>query len=144
MSELSQDDLARFSKLFAALDEVGRKHLMAHVTKRSARANEVICREGESGTEFFVIVRGSVQVSGDDLGDSRALATLTAGQFFGEVAVLSGQKRQATVTALEPVELLCFSSVAVNQVLAAAPEVRAALQKVGLQRTEDAMQKLMS
>ncbi len=144
MSDLTNDDLARFSQLFAALDDAGRKQLMARATKHSAAANEVLCREGEAGTDFFVIVRGRVQVSGDDLGDARTLATLTAGQFFGEVAVLSGQKRQATVTALGPVELLCFPGAAVNEVLAGAPEARAVLQKVGLLRTEDAMQKLMS
>jgi CRP-like cAMP-binding protein len=144
MADLPPADLARFSSVFAALDEAGRKRLLARASKRSCQAGEVIFREGDTGTDFFVVVRGRVQVSGDDLGNSVTLATLTPGQFFGEVPVLSGQPRQATVTALEGAELLSFPAAAVNDALQQAPEARAALQRAGLLRLEDAMSKLMS
>lgn len=144
MADLPDSDLARFSRLFGALDEAGRKRLLSRASKRRCEAGEVVFKEGDRGTDFFVIVRGSVQVSGDDLGNQVTLATLAPGQFFGEVAVLSGQPRQATVTALEPSELLSFPAEAVNEALREAPGARTVLQKVGLLRTEDAMQKLMS
>lgn len=144
MADLPDAELARFSRLFGALDEAGRKRLLARATRRSCAAGEVVFREGDRGTDFFVIVRGAVQVSGDDLGNAVTLATLAPGQFFGEVAVLSGQPRQATVTALEPSELLSFPAEAITEALREAPGARTVLQKVGLLRTEDAMQKLMS
>jgi CRP-like cAMP-binding protein len=143
MADLRDADLARFSSLFGALDEAARKPLLAQASKRACAAGEVVFREGERGDDFFVIVRGSVQVAGDDLGGSVALATLTPGQFFGEVAVLSGQPRQATVTALEPLELLSFPGAAVQEALQQSPAAKAVLQRVGLLRTEDAVQKLM-
>ena len=143
MADLPDADLARFSRLFGALDEPGRKRLLARATRRTCRADETVFKEGDRGTDFFVVVKGRVQVSGDDLGNSVTLATLLPGQFFGEVAVLSGQPRQATVTALEPTELLGFPAEAIDEALREAPGARAVLQKVGLARTEDALQKLM-
>lgn len=138
------DDLSRFSTLFAALDEPARKKLMALSNKKSFPAGAVICREGDPGGEFFVITRGSVQVSGDDLlGRRFDLATLKPGEFFGELSALTGQRRQASVTALEEVEVLCFPPAAVGEVVKASPPALAVMQKAGLQRTEDTMKKMM-
>lgn len=141
--DLKLAELARFSRLFGALDEAGRKKLMSLSSKRSYAAGDVICREGDDGTEFFVVTKGDVSVDGDDFGDKKAIATLSTGQFFGEVALLSGQKRQATVTATSAVEVVAFPRQAVQEVLAQAPQARALLQKVGLLRTEDTMKKMM-
>ena len=139
---MTTDDPARFSKLFGALDEAGRKRLLELSTKRQHQAGDVICREGEAGDDFFVITRGTVTVSGDDFGTSKTLATLGAGQFFGELTALSGQPRQATVTAAEALELLCISRAAVDEVLKANPAAHALLQRAGLHRVEETMKTL--
>ena len=138
------EELARFSKLFSALDEPARKQLMAQSNKKSFVKGAVICREGEAGGEFYVLTRGRVQVSGEDLlGRSFELASLGPGEFFGELAALSGQRRQATITALEDVEALCFPPAAVGEVVKASPAALQVMQKAGLQRTEDTMKKMM-
>jgi voltage-gated potassium channel len=143
MTEPTLDELARFSKLFGALDEPARKKLMALSTRRSIAAGGVICKEGDESSDFFVVTRGKVKVSGDNLGEEKALGTIGPGQFFGELAALSGQRRQATVTAEEAVELICFPKQAVEAVLKESPSAAALLQKVGLLRTEDTMKKMM-
>jgi len=137
------DDPSRFSRLFGALDEEGRKRLMALSNKQRFDAGAVICREGEAGTDFFVIIKGTVAVTGDDFGTAKALATLGPGQFFGELAVLAGQPRQATVTAGEATEVVRIPLAAVNEVLKASPAAFEVLQKAGLYRVEDTMKKLM-
>ena len=139
---MTMEDPARFSKLFAALDEAGRKRLLALSTKQQHQQGAVICREGEPGDDFFVITRGTVTVTGDDFGTSKTLATLGAGQFFGELTALSNQPRQATVVAAEPLELICIPLVAVNEVLKAQPAAFALLQKDGLHRIEETLKKL--
>ncbi len=143
MPEINVNELARFSKLFEALDDASRKTLLSLSKKQRFEAGAVICKEGDEGDAFFVVTTGKVKVSGDNFGESKDLETLGAGQFFGEVALLSGQKRQATVTALEASELVVFPKSAVTQVLAQAPKARELLQKVGLYRTEDTMRKMM-
>lgn len=139
---MTTDDPGKFSKLFAALDEPGRKRLLALSKKLQFQPGDVICREGEAGDDFFVITRGTVTVSGDDFGTSKTLATLGPGQFFGELAALSGQPRQATVTAAEVLEVVCISLAAVNEVLKASPAAVAVLQRAGLQRVEETLKKL--
>jgi CRP-like cAMP-binding protein len=143
MSEINPAELARFSKLFEVLDDAARKALLSLSKKQKFEAGAVICKEGDEGDAFFVVTAGKVKVQGDNFGEAKDLDTLGAGQFFGEVALLSNQKRQATVTALEATELVVFPKVAVEQVLKTAPKARELLQKVGLYRTEDAMRKMM-
>lgn len=143
MNEINPAELARFSKLFEVLDDASRKTLLGLSKKQKYLAGSIICKEGEEGDAFFVLTAGKVKVQGDNFGETRDLDTLGPGQFFGEVALLSGQKRQATVTAIEPTEVVVIPKSAVDQVLKAAPKAKELLQKVGLYRTEDAMRKMM-
>jgi CRP/FNR family cyclic AMP-dependent transcriptional regulator len=66
------------------------------------KAGTVIAREGEPGIGLFVIAKGTAEVT---IGGMKR-ATLGAGDFFGEVALLDGGPRTATVTAADDVELL--------------------------------------
>ena len=63
---------------------------------------KVLCREGETGQEFFVIIDGNVEVTRR----GKRLATRGGGEFFGEIALLEPIRRMATVTAKTP--LRCF------------------------------------
>ncbi|HEX6331016.1 MAG TPA: cyclic nucleotide-binding domain-containing protein [Actinomycetota bacterium] len=67
----------------------------------SHRAGTVIAREGERGVGLFLILEGECEVT---VGGKRK-AVLREGDFFGEVALLDGGPRTATVTALTPVRL---------------------------------------
>ena len=66
------------------------------------RAGTVIAREGEPGVGLFVIVEGETEVT---IGGKKK-ATLGPGEFFGEIALLDGGPRTATVTAITDVKLL--------------------------------------
>jgi len=66
------------------------------------RAGTVIAREGEPGVGLFILLEGTAEVS---IG-GRKKATLGPGEFFGEIALLDGGPRTATVTAKTDVNLL--------------------------------------
>ena len=66
------------------------------------KAGTVIAHEGDPGVGLFIIVDGSTEVT---VGGKR-LAKLGPGDFFGEIALLDGGPRTATVTALSDVKLL--------------------------------------
>ena len=143
MSDVSPNSLAKVSKLFEALDEAARHKLLGMAKKTRHPDGFVICKEGESGDEFFVLVSGKVRVSADDLGETKEIAVLEKGAFFGEMAVLNHEKRSATVTALGEIELVRFPRSVVDQILAEHPAAKEMLSKVGVLRSEDTLNKMM-
>jgi CRP-like cAMP-binding protein len=84
---LSEDELAVVSRFFQ---------------ERQASPGSRLTVQGASGYFFFVIEDGVVEVERDGL----LLTTLGPGDFFGEMAILTGERRNATVTAASTVELL--------------------------------------
>jgi CRP/FNR family cyclic AMP-dependent transcriptional regulator len=70
---------------------------------------QVICREGESSAEMFVILRGAVRVSKGSPRGELELAVLTKGDFFGEMSVLEGLPRDASAQAVGEAEVLVMT-----------------------------------
>jgi CRP-like cAMP-binding protein len=99
-------------------------------------AGEVVARQGGLGREFIVIVTGRASVAID----GRAVATLGPGDFFGELALLDGGPRTATVTADTEVTAEVMSRSEFATLLESAPSVtRGILRGVAARlRTADA------
>ena len=91
--------------------------------------NEIIIKQGEGGQSLFLIARGVVRVSVENEAGERDLATLMAGDFVGEMALLHGEKRSATVRAVTPCSLYELSRDALDAVMAQYPVVREALER---------------
>jgi CRP-like cAMP-binding protein len=79
----------------------------------------VLVREGDFGSEFFVIDSGTAEVT---RGDAR-LAELGAGDFFGEMALLEEERRNATVTAKTPMTLIVMTRANFRSLDRTAPQV---------------------
>ena len=89
---------------------------------------DIIITEGEKGSSLYVIVSGEVKVyTGGPLGESIFLATLGEGEFFGEVSVLTGRPRTATITASKPSELLRLDKDRMDRVAEQYPRLRRVL-----------------
>lgn len=74
-------------------------------------AGEIICEEGEEGDELFIIQQGCVEISLTVCSDDGKLipatiSVLYSGQSFGELVLLDGMTRSATVRSIEPTVLL--------------------------------------
>jgi CRP-like cAMP-binding protein len=109
--------------------------LTAAMALRRVRAGEVVLEEGDTGTSFYVVAAGSLTVSKrDERRDVVRLARLGEGDFFGEMALLSGSPRAATVTADEPAELLEFRAEALREVAGRHPQLAASLRRFYRQR----------
>jgi uncharacterized protein YhbP (UPF0306 family) len=74
----------------------------------NVEAGETVVRQGGPADKFFIVISGSVDVEKQDDAGFRKVATLGRGHFFGEVAIMSGTPRAATVRATEPTTLLAM------------------------------------
>ena len=79
----------------------------------------MLTREGKAGREFFVLVAGTVEVTRD----GKKLADLRAGDWFGEIALLTYKPRTATVTATSPVRVLVVTDRAFRRVVETTPRI---------------------
>lgn len=108
-------------ELFSALPEEALDQLAAAAKLLYYDAGERLVTEGETGDSLFVIARGSVMISkaGTAIGTTAvALATLNEGDYFGEMSLLTGSPRSASVVAEGPVEVFVLDRDAVAPVLA--------------------------
>jgi CRP-like cAMP-binding protein len=104
------------------------------VLHRCAAGEAVIC-EAEEGTSFYVIASGKFSVSKrDEAGGTVVLAKLGEGDFFGEMALLSGAARSATVTADEAAEVLEFRADVLLELAGHHPHVAQSLRRFYRQR----------
>ena len=109
------------------LSWVGREAFVALVEALEVRAfwpAQRVVEEGAAGDSMFALVEGRVEVARRVEGNARQpVATLGAGQFFGEVALVSEGPRLASVEVLERTVLLEFKRAHLARVFAAHPEV---------------------
>jgi CRP-like cAMP-binding protein len=102
----SQLDLLSTVELFQGL---GRKELQAVLDQSRELTFDpgaVVAAEGQAAGRFYLIVEGTAQVT---LG-GRHLASLHAGDYFGEISLIDGQPRSATVVAQTPLTTLSIAS----------------------------------
>jgi CRP-like cAMP-binding protein len=71
---------------------------------------EIVVREGEQGSDMFVVRSGRIEVFKDVAGHEVRLAVLERGSFFGEMSLLEGLPRSATARAIGPTSLLVLRS----------------------------------
>ncbi|HEX7668182.1 MAG TPA: mechanosensitive ion channel family protein, partial [Polyangiaceae bacterium] len=110
-------------ELFTDLSESERAHLAEHLRYAPFGPGETMTRQGAEAHWLYMIVDGevSIRVAGD--GGEREVARLRAGDFFGEMSLLTGERRTATVVALTPVECYRLDKAAFQDLVVARPEV---------------------
>ena len=88
--------------LFSGLDAAALESLTALTFQRTFAPGETIIEEGRTGNGLFVVLSGHVEVLKSTVGGgTQAIATLGAGEPFGEMALLGEWKRNASVKAVE-------------------------------------------
>lgn len=127
---LSPRELISKVPCFSALAEENLVSLGAKLSAVSYLPNEVIVKEGEEGDSLFLVGRGQLEVVTKDREDREIpLATLKAGDFFGEIALLHPQPRTATVRALTPTTLLELKRDDLMPYLKTEPHLKEALEE---------------
>lgn len=112
------------SPLFSDFSHEELRALMGKLELLSFQPGEIIVSEGEPGNSMFVLADGQVRVYARDAsGRHRLLRLLDEGEFFGEISLVTGSPRTATVVAATPCELLELSQDRLREVGARHPQV---------------------
>ncbi|MGH7115018.1 MAG: ATP-binding cassette domain-containing protein [Stellaceae bacterium] len=119
-------EFLRAVDLFRVLTPAQLTEVAERMKKRRFATGEPIIREGEVGEEFFLISDGEVDVMRAD----HEVARLGRGDFFGEVALISGEPRNATVFAAEPLETFVLDKADFQSAIASSASFRDQLYRV--------------
>jgi CRP-like cAMP-binding protein len=120
--------------LFAPLAPEQRDELAARAVERIYGQGEKIVRQGAAGGSMFVVHRGRVRVVEASGGE---LAVFEAGGYFGEMSMLTGQPRSATVEAAEECHVVELTAESLREVALANPEVVTRISAVVAARQAD-------
>lgn len=110
--------------LFALLSDAARGRVADGARERRFAAGETIVREGDRGSSMFIVEAGRLGVSvHGKVGQSQRLAVLEPGAAFGEVSLLTGDPRTATVRALTEATLLEIDKSTLSPILRENPSL---------------------
>jgi len=106
------------------------------MTKRLYRSGDTIIREGDIGEEFYLVSQGEVGVTTARSGGAvpSRIATLRRGDFFGERALITGERRNATIAADGEVEVFVLGKQAFENALNKSMSFKEQLFNVYFQR----------
>ena len=116
------DALSRVD-VFRALDAEKIDRLSRRMRMVIFGPGETILRQGDPGDSLYVVRTGAVAVQIGVLGAFKELATLSDGQFFGEMSLMTGAMRAATVVAKSDVECYIVDKEAFQEILQEKPEL---------------------
>ena len=122
--KLDPEELRTIS-LFEDLDHSVMERLADQLVTERHEIGSTVIEEGDEGDRFYIIAQGDVEISTvGKRGENLILGDLGDGEYFGEIALLEGTKRMATVRATSPLTLLSLSRAKFDEILDELPALR--------------------
>lgn len=132
------------SHLFKSLDAAARSELLASAFVMQYEPGELVVREGDPGDAMYLVLAGTVRVHMHAVhGNELQLAELGRGACVGEVALITGSPRTATVEAISPTTTAVFARHRVLRVLDAHPKVRQLLETLVEARARQTLERIL-
>lgn len=116
--------------LFARLSTAELTSVAEKMQTRAFSDGEEIIRQGDEGDQFFLLRTGEADVRVREDGADKIVATLRAGQYFGERALITGEVRNATVIGKGNGTLAMLNKEAFHAALSMAPSLREQLKRI--------------
>ena len=122
--------------IFAPLSADETTMLAQAAVRHVFAPGEMVIRAGDPGSSMFVVHNGKVSVQISENGRPRNIATLNEGDFFGEMALFTGEPRTANVVALEETEVLEIGHAAMKRVFDTNPDLVESLSFIMAERRQ--------
>ena len=120
---------------FSELDDAARASMASRLERRAVHAGELVIEEGSAGTCMYLIAEGAFRVERHVAGkDPRVVAEMGAGEFFGEMSLLSGAPRLASVVAAGDGSLLRLERRDLDALVATHPRVGEVVERFHKER----------
>lgn len=116
----SKIDLIRGVPLFAAASKQELAEIASIADEIDLPEGKTLIKEGDTGREFFVLIDGTAEVARG----GKKVASIGAGDFFGEISLIAKTPRNATITTTSPVRALVITDRAFRQLLDHAPQIQ--------------------
>jgi CRP/FNR family transcriptional regulator/CRP/FNR family cyclic AMP-dependent transcriptional regulator len=131
------DKLANVS-LFNGFSKNELRQIDKRAKQVEARPGQVLAREGEPGREFMLIIEGKARVERG----GKTIARLRDADFFGELSLIDGQPRNASVVADSPISLLVVTKQAFGELMKSSPSLQKKVMAGLISRLREANKKL--
>ncbi len=128
--------------IFRMLGKESIDFIVERLKFKTFKEGEAICRIGDPGEEMFIIISGETKIciyNDDD--QEQVVATLTSGDYFGEMALLTGEPRSATVIATKPCEMFVLYKNDFDVILERYPSISLSMGKIVSQRLRETLKK---
>lgn len=118
----SSDRIERLAgvELFQGFSKNELRQIDKRAKEVEVKAGRVLAKEGEPGREFMLIVEGKARVERG----GKVIARLRGGDLFGELSLIDGEPRNATVVAESPMVLLVVTKQAFGELMLSAPTLQ--------------------
>lgn len=129
--------------IFRMLGKDSIDFIVERLKFKTFKKDEVICNIGDPGDEMFIIISGKVKICiyADNGKTEQVVATLGTGDYFGEMALLTGETRSASVIAIEPSEMFVLQKNDFDVILEKYPSISLSMGKIVSQRLRDTLKK---
>lgn len=125
------------TNLFGALEERALHELQAALEWRRLSGGDVLCRKGDPGDALFIVVSGLLRTfAEDDAGVMRSVGEVTRGETVGEVGLLTGAPRSATVIAVRDSDVVRLSQERFEQLIDRHPRAMLEIARIGARRIQ--------
>ncbi len=128
---------------FRALGRDGIEFIVERLKFKPFEAEEAICRIGDPGDKMYIIISGKVKVVvyPEDSDKETVIAYLGSGDYFGEMSLLTGEPRSATVITIEPSEMFILNKSDFDVIVERFPSITLSMGKIMSQRLRDTLKK---
>lgn len=130
------------TELFGPLEPAAQADLEAHLEWHELAGGDVLLRQGDAGDDVYIVVNGRLRVSVADAGSAggqRVVEEAGRGQAVGEVSLLTGEPRAATVSAVRDSDLLRLSRASFDALLDRHPRAMMTIARSAARRLRDSV-----
>ncbi|HEY4715644.1 MAG TPA: cyclic nucleotide-binding domain-containing protein [bacterium] len=138
------DTILGVTPVFRDLPYIEREKFLPKFQLKIGKAGNHIIKEGDPGGSMFVIVSGKVEVWTYKGGKKIVLATLKEGDVFGEISVVTGEVRTATVTAVKECRLMQLNKGDFDEIAGLYPNVLRVTKNILEQRLSDTLAQVVT
>ncbi|MEO0225603.1 MAG: cyclic nucleotide-binding domain-containing protein [candidate division WOR-3 bacterium] len=136
--EINKEEFIRGIEIFNALSEEEIKYIARRARFEHYAAGETVVHQGDEGDSLYVITCGEAEVLHIGDGDTEQHITiLRNGSVFGEMSLLTGARRSATVRAKTPLDLILIDKKTFREILLKNPSLTESLSKLLVERQRD-------